>query len=177
MSAMSYGLAPTGEIRYRPARLEDSEQIGLCLAAAFEPYRALYTPAAFADTVPSVGQLKQRVQVMSVWVAANSLDDIVGTLACSIEGDTGHLRGMAVHPVMRGSGIADRLLAIAENHVIDADCARLTLDTTLVLQRAIRFYRRNGFLPSGRSRDFFGMPLHEYAKHFHAKSAQVTGPR
>ena len=32
------------------------------------------------------------------------------------------------------------------------------------LQRAIRFYERNGYRPSGRVADFFGMPLFEYVK-------------
>ncbi len=31
-------------------------------------------------------------------------------------------------------------------------------------KRAIRFYERNGFRPSGKIKDFFAMPLFEYVK-------------
>ena len=48
--------------------------------------------------------------------------------------------------------------------VAAAGCTRLTLDTTEPLQRAISFYRRNGFVTSGTVTDFFGMPLYEYVK-------------
>jgi ribosomal protein S18 acetylase RimI-like enzyme len=41
---------------------------------------------------------------------------------------------------------------------------RVTLDTTEPLARAIAFYRKNGYAPTGRVRDFYGMPLHEFAK-------------
>ena len=42
--------------------------------------------------------------------------------------------------------------------------ARVSLDTTEPLRRAVRFYERHGFRPSGRVSDFFGMPLFEYVK-------------
>jgi len=40
----------------------------------------------------------------------------------------------------------------------------VTLDTTRPLERAIRFYERCGYRATGVVRDFFGMPLFEYAK-------------
>src|SRR5215475_12931775 len=39
-------------IRVRNATSDDIQQIYRCLAAAFAPFRAEYTEAAFADTVP-----------------------------------------------------------------------------------------------------------------------------
>src|SRR6185436_6109989 len=42
-------------------------------------------------------------------------------------------------------------------------CRRVTLDTTAVLVRARRFYERSGFTLTGRTTDFFGIPVHEYA--------------
>jgi hypothetical protein len=44
-------------------------------------------------------------------------------------------------------------------------CSRVTLDTTEPLARAIAFHRRCGHAPTGVVRDFYGMPLMEYAKH------------
>jgi GNAT superfamily N-acetyltransferase len=56
------------------------------------------------------------------------------------------------------------LLAVAERYLARQGCSRITLDTTQVLQRAIRFYERNGYVATGHVSDFFGMPLYEYAK-------------
>ena len=43
----------SAEIEIRPADQSDAIAILQCLTAAFTPYRAEYSPAAFADTVPS----------------------------------------------------------------------------------------------------------------------------
>ena len=71
---------------------------------------------------------------------------------------------MAVTPNTLGSGVARRLLVAAESALGQLDCKRITLDTTAPLERAKRFYTRNGYEPTGVIRDFFGMPLFEYAK-------------
>src|SRR5207244_6363156 len=90
---------------------------------------------------------------------------IIGTIACAVvEPNHGRLRGMAVLPEHQGGGVAQDLLDVAETELRRADCARITLDTTAPLQRAIRFYERNGFRATGRVGDHFGMPLYEYEK-------------
>ena len=43
-------------------------------------------------------------------------------------------------------------------------CTRVSLDTTEPLRRAMGFYEAQGFRRTGRVRDFFGMPLHEYVR-------------
>lgn len=164
MSIANSASPPFGAPLVRLASTNDADKISLCLAEAFEPFRSSYTPAAFADTVLTSGQLRQRMAHMSLYVAVDSSHEVLGTVGCSIEGHTGHLRGMAVLPRAQGGGIAERLLSVVESDLIAAKCTRVTLDTTLPLQRAISFYRRNGFSPSGRIEDFFGMPLHEYEK-------------
>lgn len=77
---------------------------------------------------------------------------------------TAHIRGMAVLPAWQGHSIAEHLLRAAERDLVSVGCTHLTLDTTIPLQRAIRFYERIGFVATGRVTDFFGMSLHEYAK-------------
>ena len=52
----------------------------------------------------------------------------------------------------------------AESELSSMKCSRVTLDTTEPLQRAVCFYEKHGYRPSGRVTDFFGMPLHEYVK-------------
>ena len=149
----------------RRAEHADAAGILACLRAAFDEYRQSYTPPAFEDTVLSPAALRQRMDEMSLFVAVADDGEIVGTVGYGLVGrDEGHLRGMAVRPDRAGTGIAQRLLDTVEHELRQRRCSRLTLDTTAPLRRAIRFYERNGFSPSGVVRDFYGMPLFEYVK-------------
>jgi ribosomal protein S18 acetylase RimI-like enzyme len=152
-------------ISIRRATLDDAPGILECLRAAFEPYRDRYTPEAFADTVLSPGTIQSRLIGMSVFVAVSGSGAIVGTVGGSRVGQAeGHIRGMAVHPDVAGTGVAHSLLQAVENELRQRGCTRLSLDTTTPLERAVRFYVRNGFRATGVIRDFFGMPLFEYVK-------------
>jgi ribosomal protein S18 acetylase RimI-like enzyme len=148
----------------RRAQLEEVAGICACLQSAFEPFRSQYTPDAFRDTVPSPEAIRQRLIDMRVYVASGADGEIVGTIASSFAGEEGHLRGMAVNPAWQGQGIAEQLLLTAEEDLLVSGCTRVTLDTTIPLERAIRFYQKNGFVLTGRVRDFFGMPLQEFSK-------------
>jgi GNAT superfamily N-acetyltransferase len=149
------------QIEIRPARLDDATAILKCLGAAFAPYRMQYTPAAFADTVLSEETLPLRLQQMYVLVATMT-GNVVGTIAGT---DKGHLRGMAVLPECHGRGVAAKLLAAIENHLRSQGCKRITLNTTLPLEPAMRFYQKNGYHRSGNISDLFGMPLIEHIKY------------
>jgi len=78
----------------------------------------------------------------------------------------GHLRGMAVLPDWHGSGVAAKLLSAIETWLRSRACKRITLDTTVPLQAATRFYEKHGHHRSGKISDFFGLELVEYVKHF-----------
>jgi GNAT superfamily N-acetyltransferase len=144
----------------------DVTAIPNCLAEAFTPYKANYTAEAFLDTVLSPETIKHRMKSMKIFVAeSQSPRGIIGTVACNLRTPgEGHLRGMAVLPAFQSAGIAQQLLDRAEAELLAQKCIRITLDTTAPLKRAIRFSQRNGFRPSGRVTDFFGMPLYEYVK-------------
>ncbi len=169
----------------RKASRDDAAGILGCLRSAFEDYRDFYTPAAFLDTVLTPEALQVRLAEMSVFVAdhpASQLDHgparvlpsidrsavippIVGTIACHVVDDKeGHLRGMAVLPAWRGTGLASQLLGRAESELRARNCTHITLDTTEPLQHAMRFYEKHGYRRSGKISDFFGMPLIEYHK-------------
>jgi len=149
----------------RKAAAEDAPAILHCLAMAFAPYRASYTPGAWLDTVLTPETIAQRLGTMSVLVAVSPQESIVGTIACAaIEPTEGHLRGMAVLPAWQGGGVAEALLLAAEAELVNQSCVRITLDTTEPLQRAMRFYEKHGYRRSGNMSDFFGMKLHEYVK-------------
>ena len=153
-------------IEIRNATPADARGILNCLRAAFEPYRERYTRDGYVDTVLTPTSLEQRLAAMTVLVAAGESGQVVGTIACAAAGPgEGHIRGMAVLPEWQGTGVAQRLLESAIGELEARGCTRVTLDTTEPLERAVRFYRRNGFQPSGVVRDFFGMPLFEYVRH------------
>jgi GNAT superfamily N-acetyltransferase len=155
----------SGAVCIRHASPPDADGILLCLAEAFAPFRAEYTPGAFADTVPTPEALVRRFAAMHLFVAEDPSGGVAGTVAASVSSDgEGHLRGMAVRAAWQGRGVAAHLLASAESLLLDRGCRRVTLDTTAPLTRAIAFYRKHGYAPTGRVQDFYGMPLYEYAK-------------
>jgi GNAT superfamily N-acetyltransferase len=149
----------------RPAMPADSAGVLACIASAFEPYRDRYTPQAFLDTVLTPATLAQRFSSMVVFVAIDRAGEVVGTIAGQfLEAGEGHLRGMAVHPRWHGAGVGRELLSAVERHLRDAGCSHITLGTVECLQRARHFYEKNGYRPSGRAKDFFGMQLNEHVK-------------
>lgn len=149
----------------RKATPADSVAILHCLELAFAPFREQYSAEAFADTVPTPQTLSERFQRMSIYVAEIE-GVVVGTIAGLYlpEKRKGHIRGMAVLPAHHGKGVAEELLNRVEARLKEQGAVRITLNTTAPLQRAMRFYERNGYRHTGRTRDFFGMTLLEYEK-------------
>jgi len=149
----------------RRATTQDAEGLAACLDSAFQAFRGEYTVEAFRDTAPSAPALLQRLTEMRLFVAVTQTGEIVGTVGYQwVDAEEAHLRGMAVSPKHQGSGIAQRLLEAVESELRLGDCVRISLNTTLPLKRAVSFYEKNGFRPSGKVGDFFGMPLYEYVK-------------
>jgi GNAT superfamily N-acetyltransferase len=155
-------LGPT--FRIERATLDDAGGILGCLRAAFAAYRTQYTPAAYEDTVMTVESVRHRLETMTVLVARNDQNRIIGTVGAAAHGTEGHIRGMAVVPSFQGDGVADQLLEAIESELNAAGCSRVKLDTTAPLARAIRFYERHGYVRSDVVADFFGMSLYEYRK-------------
>src|SRR5207253_3227410 len=109
--------------------------------------------------------LEKRLVTMSVFMAVHSRQQVPGTVPpYGVCLDEEPLRGMAVLPLMRGSGIASQLLSRAESELQQRKCTRVTLDTTEPLLRAMRSCEKHDYRRSGKTKDFFGMPLIEYQK-------------
>ena len=158
-------MAAPGAFNIRRATLNDADGVLQCLYSAFAPYEHYYTTVAFQDTTLTRDSYPARLNEMTVFVALDNSDRIVGTIACNVIGDReGHLRGMAVLPEYQATGVANKLLACAECELLRQNCQCITLDTTEPLQRAMRFYERHGYRRSGKIGDFFGMPLIEYVR-------------
>lgn len=149
----------------RPAGPADCDEVLRCLQRAFEPFRRDYTPGAYADTVLTLETAEQRIRTMHVLVAVEVPTGVIGTISWARESNaSGHLRGMAVVPERQGTGVAQALLERALDDLRASGARHVTLDTTRPLTRAMRFYERNGFHPTGRVADFFGMPLLEFTR-------------
>jgi len=149
----------------RRASSRDAGGILDCLRDAFEPYRASYSKEAFLDTTLTEETVAARLPDMAMFVAQDAGGEVIGAIGCNVvDREEGHLRGMAVRSAWQGRGVAEQLLRVAESELSNQGCRRITLDTTAPLQRAIRFYEKRGYCPSGKIADYHGMPLFEYVK-------------
>jgi ribosomal protein S18 acetylase RimI-like enzyme len=160
----------------RKASLRDADEILQCLEQAFATYRDSYTPGGFADTILTPETLQKRFTEMTILVAVDESDHVIGTMAYKMENNSeGHIRGMAVRPECHGSGVAKKLLDQVEADLRDLHCRIITLDTTRPLKRAIRFYEKNGFRATGEVNSFFGMDLFAYRKDLTVKTEPKQG--
>lgn len=155
----------TESFSIRKAALGDTDGILQCLEQAFMAYRSSYTPAGFIDTILTRESLRKRFTEMTLLVAVDESRRVIGTIAYKVEKNgEGHVRGMAVRPELHGCGAAKKLLDQVEADLRDLHCGIVTLDTTRPLQRAIRFYEKNGYRATGEVGSFFGMDLLAYRK-------------
>ncbi|MFW9972646.1 MAG: GNAT family N-acetyltransferase [Candidatus Odinarchaeota archaeon] len=136
------------------------------ILSAFEEYRDYYSPEGFLDTVMSEEAVIKRMEEMSIYVAVDQEGLIIGTIGWQkINDDEGHIRGMAVIPERQGrTSPAAALLRTVEDDACSKGCDILTLDTTKVLKRAQNFYKKHGFKETGKTGDFFGSTIYEFAK-------------
>lgn len=158
----------------RMATAADASGVHRCISAAFAPYCAEYTPAAFADTVPGTPQVLQRIRSMHVMVALTADDParVIGTLSASrVDAGHAHLRGMAVEPAFQGKGVAKALLSAMEAEMHAQGLDRITLDVSAPLWQAQQLYERGGFRRTGCVKPFFGMLVYEYEKRLDAGDA------
>jgi ribosomal protein S18 acetylase RimI-like enzyme len=150
----------------RRAIFEDAEPIHQVLLVAFKEFRNYYSVEGFLDTVLSKDKAIDRINQMNVYVAVDLKGIVIGTIGWQkITEEEGHIRGMAVVPKWQGkNGPASFLLKEVENEAFLMGCSVLTLDTTEVLKRAQCFYQKHGFRKTGKTGDFYGSLIYEYAK-------------
>ncbi len=141
----------------RIAAPEDAEEIAAVLAESFAEHESSYTAKAYAATVPTVDEIKQRFGEEKIWVALSS-DEIVGTVSIIDKNKALYIRSMAILPEARGNRIGERLLKEIENYAVACNYQKLSLNTTPFLKRAIRLYKKFGFVRRGAG-DLFGTPL------------------
>lgn len=153
----------------KEANEEDAPNIHQLLLKAFKKYQDFYTKEGFEDTVLSGNRAKKRIRNMNLYVAIDNEGRIIGTIGWQkVNKNEAHIRGMAVHPKCQGKGVAEDLLKKVEMDASSENLSKLTLDTTTILQRAQHFYRKHGFKKTGKTDDFFGRTVYEFAKKLHS---------
>ena len=146
-------------IQIRQATPPDAPVLAEILHESFVEYQALYTQEAFAATALNADQILTRMREGPVWLASREAE-VLGTVAAIMKGESAYVRGMAVLPGARGSGVGARLLAQVEHWASDRECRRILLGTTPFLKAAIRLYQRSGFRRTDEGpHELFGTPL------------------
>jgi GNAT superfamily N-acetyltransferase len=147
------------QIRIRRAGADDLATIAAVLYESFVQYKDLYTEKGFSATTPGIEDIRRRLEEGPVWVGLRD-DVIVGTVSVVAKGDALYIRGMAVLPSARGSGIGSWLLREVESVAPAAGHKRLFLSTTPFLSSAIQLYESFGFRRTdAEPHDLFGTPL------------------
>lgn len=146
-------------VTIRRAGPEDASAIARVLYEAFVEFRALYTDGGFAATALRAEEIPIRLQEGPVWVALRD-GAVAGTVAAVVKGTSVYVRGMAVLPGARGSGVGAALLRTVESWAVGERCGRLFLSSTPFLISAIRLYEGFGFRRMEEEpQDLFGTEL------------------
>lgn len=147
------------QIQIRLAGPEDAAAIAAVLHESFLEYESLYTKGGFAATTPGAEQMHARMREGPLWIALRG-GEVLGTVAAVRKDDSAYIRGMAVLPLARGSGVGSRLLEQVEHWASREGVRRLFLSTTPFLDSAIRLYEKSGFVRSDEGpHELFGTPL------------------
>jgi putative acetyltransferase len=165
-----------GSFTHREANLADADAIGALLQAAFAEYESLYTREAFTATVPPVDRLRTRMAEGRLWVVEHQAKTI-GTAGVVSAKDSLMLRGMAVHPLARGLGVARSLLSEVEDFARKRAHLRLSLYTTPFLTQAIHLYESFGFKFTGETCSPHGTKLLRMIKLLDGKEWSPHGER
>ncbi len=147
----------------RPWRDDDAEALSaLALAAIREVGARAYAPdqvAAWAARHPGPAMYRERAaNGHAIFVAADRSD--VPVAYAVLEPD-GHLDRLYNHPDHTRRGLAQRLLAVAEEHALGSGLTRLYTEASELARPA---FERAGYAVMHR-RDFEidGVPIHNYA--------------
>lgn len=82
---------------------------------------------------------------------------VVGFIHCITQGGVPHLAGLYTAQEVHGSGLADQLMATAQEYLAAAPA---DLEVASYNARAIAFYRRHGFaVVPGSDSDMLGIPI------------------
>ncbi|MEU9293816.1 GNAT family N-acetyltransferase [Streptomyces sp. NPDC048266] len=113
---------------------------------------------AFCASYQSVHDTEHRVGGGECWLVVRGAE-LVGTVTVAApyavpEGypasaGAGSFWQLAVDPTLRGAGLGQRLLALAEERIAALGSARVVIDTSAEAVDLVGWYRRRGYVPVG----------------------------
>ena len=113
-------------------------------------WREFFCPEAdISSDAPSAGSA-----AWTAWVAETA----VGFLAAIFSGEELEVLNIAVLPDSRRKGIASQLLEAALAAARNSGALQVWLEVRASNTGAAAFYERNGFLPSGRRKNYYTAP-------------------
>lgn len=87
------------------------------------------------------------------WLAIQG-DKLIGTIAVEeSDADTAKLKRMFVLPEFQGTGVGQKLFDTALNFAKENGYKKIKLNTDKIMNRAHRFYEKNGFSKTGEDED------------------------
>ncbi|WP_033074239.1 acetyltransferase [Sphingopyxis sp. MWB1] len=126
-------------VRIRPSRPDDGPRAVEIWAAAVDATHDFLAPA---DRVAIGAEVAGFLPSAPLWLAVDARDRPLGFMLL----DKGHMEALFIDPAVRGQGVGRALVA----HALALQPA-LTTDVNEQNEPAMAFYRRLGFVPTGRS--------------------------
>lgn len=156
-------------LTFRKAKTSDINHIHEILYKSFQPYQKFYTDQAFAATVISPEEIKNRIikSVYDVFVALFN-SQIVGTVSLSIKNQgILYIRSMVVDPDFQRKGIGRFILENIISFAKKRKIKKFVLESSKPLNNALNFYEKHGFKKTGYTRDFYGIEIFEMIKEYY----------
>ena len=90
--------------------------------------------------------------------ALDGEDNVLGYVGMMCVLDEGYISNVAVHPKVRRHGLADKLIDELLSRARGRSLAFVTLEVRAGNEPAIALYRKHGFLPVGRRKNYYSLP-------------------
>jgi GNAT superfamily N-acetyltransferase len=137
-----------GDLKIRPARVEDATMITECVAAAYRYYiiRLGKPPGPMLDDYTEVIQ-QHRVLVLTDGAT------IIGVLVLIRQDRSLLVDNVAVHPDCQGRGLGRKLMAFAEAEARSLGFSAVTLYTNERMTENIDLYKKLGYTETARKTD------------------------
>lgn len=151
-------VSPSAAVQIRRFRSADSvEELTFLLHRAYADHAA--AGRVFFASYQSPQGTQHRLSKGACGVATNG-DVLVGTVTVSAAPHTppagypapaggGSFWQLAVEPSQRGTGLGQRLLALAESRIAALGSAQVVIDTSSQATDLVDWYRRRGYAPIG----------------------------
>jgi GNAT superfamily N-acetyltransferase len=146
------------KVSFREGTVADANAISALFRGAFAEFKPLYTAEAFVATVLPEPAVFARLQEGPLWVAEKHTQ-VIGTVAAICRPDSVLVRGMAVDPKARSSGVGKALLSLTERFAREHGYDQLCLYTSAFLRQAIHLYEASGFHFTGETANPHGTEL------------------